>query len=152
VYPDHDFDYTFLDKTIANFYKQDVKLSKLLAWAAGIAILIGCLGLLGLVIFMSNQRTKEIGIRKVLGASVTQIIALLSKDFIRLVALAFVIAVPVAWWVMSKWLQNFAYHTGLSWWVFIISGIVMLAVALIILCIRAGRAAMANPVEALRSE
>lgn len=152
VYPDQDFDYTFLDKTIANFYKQDVKLSKLLAWAAGIAILIGCLGLLGLVIFMSNQRTKEIGIRKVLGASVTQIIALLSKDFIRLVALAFVIAVPVAWWVMSKWLQNFAYHTGLSWWVFIISGIVMLAVALIILCIRAGRAAMANPVEALRSE
>jgi ABC-type antimicrobial peptide transport system permease subunit len=152
VYPDHDFDYTFLDKTIANFYKQDVKLSKLLAWAAGIAILIGCLGLLGLVVFMANQRTKEIGIRKVLGASVMQIVTLLSKDFIRLVALAFVIAVPVAWWTMNKWLENFAYHTGLSWWIFVISGIVMLAVALIILCIRAGRAAMANPVEALRSE
>lgn len=152
VYPDQDFDYTFLDKTIANFYKSEVKLSKLLAWAAGIAILIGCLGLLGLVIFMANQRTKEIGIRKVLGASVMQIITLLSKDFIRLVALAFVIAVPIAWWAMNKWLQNFAYHTGLSWWIFVISGIVMLAVALIILCIRAGRAAMANPVEALRSE
>lgn len=152
IYPDQDFDYTFLDKTIANFYRQDVKLSKLLAWAAGIAILIGCLGLLGLVIFMANQRTKEIGIRKVLGATVMQIITLLSKDFMLLVGLAFIIAVPVAWIAMNKWLQNFAYHTKLSWWVFITGGTIMLVFALIILGIRTGRAAMANPVEALRSE
>ncbi|TAN17940.1 MAG: FtsX-like permease family protein [Chitinophagaceae bacterium] len=152
VYPDQDFDYTFLDKTIANFYKRDIKLSKLLAWAAGIAIFIGCLGLLGLVIFMANQRTKEIGIRKVLGATVMQIITLLSKDFMLLVGLAFIMAVPVAWIAMNKWLQNFAYHTALSWWIFIAGGTIMLVFALIILCIRAGRAAMANPVEALRSE
>jgi predicted permease len=152
IYPDQDFDYTFLDKTIANFYKQDVKLSKLLAWAACIAIFIGCLGLLGLVIFMANQRTKEIGIRKVLGASVMQIITLLSKDFMLLVGLAFIIAVPVAWIAMNKWLQNFAYHTKLSWWVFITGGTIMLVFALIILGIRTGRAAMANPVESLRTE
>lgn len=152
VYPDKDFEYKFLDKTIEGFYKQDVKLSKLLAWSAGIAIFIGCLGLLGLVIFTASQRTKEIGIRKVLGASVSQIVALLSKDFIALVAVAFVIAVPIAWIAMQKWLQNFAYHTALSWWIFILSGVAMLVIALIILSIRAGRAAMANPVDALRSE
>lgn len=152
VYPDKDFEYKFLDKTIEGFYKKDIKLSKLLAWSAGIAIFIGCLGLLGLVIFMTNQRTKEIGIRKVLGASVTQIIALLSKDFIALVAIAFVIAVPIAWIAMNKWLQNFAYHTALSWWIFVVSGIAMLAISFTILCIRAGRAAMMNPVESLRTE
>src|SRR5699024_2185317 len=137
---------------IENFYKQDVKLSKLLAWSAGIAIFIGCLGLLGLVIFMANQRTKEIGIRKVLGASVTQIIALLSKDFVVLIAIAFAIAVPIAWIFMNKWLQNFAYHTGLSWWIFVVSGVAMLVIALIILSLRAGAAARANPVKSLRAE
>lgn len=152
IYPDAYFDYTFLDKTIEDLYKKDIKLSKLLACSAGIAIFIGRLGLLGLVIFMANQRTKKIGIRKVLGASVTQIIALLSKDFIALVAIAFVIAVPIAWIAMNKWLQNFAYHTALSWRIFLVSGAVMLAIALIILCIRAGRAAMANPVNSLRAE
>lgn len=152
VYPDQDFEYKFLDKTIEGFYRQDIKLSKLLAWSAGIAIFIGCLGLLGLVIFTANQRTKEIGIRKVLGASVTQIVALLSKDFIALVAVAFVIAVPIAWIAMQKWLQNFAYHTALSWWIFILSGVTMLILALVILSIRARSAAMANPVEALRNE
>jgi len=152
VYPDQVFDYQFLDKTIAGFYQQEQQLSKLLSWAAGVAILISCLGLLGLVIFTANQRTKEIGIRKVLGASVAQIITLLSKDLVWLVAIAFVIAVPFAWWATHQWLQNFAYHTELSWWIFAVGGIAMLAIALLILSLRAGKAAMANPVNCLRTE
>jgi ABC-type antimicrobial peptide transport system permease subunit len=152
IYPDQPFNYTFLDKEIAGFYEKEQRISKLLTWAAGVAILISCLGLLGLVIFTSNQRIKEIGIRKVLGASVTQIIALLSKDFVRLVALAFAIAVPIAWYVAHQWMQNFAYHTGISWWLFAIGGISMLVIALLILGIRAGKAALSNPVKSLRTE
>jgi ABC-type antimicrobial peptide transport system permease subunit len=152
IYPDVDFDYTFLDKKIENFYKADLQLSTLLTWASAVAIIISCLGLLGLVIFITNNRVKEIGMRKVLGASVIQIISLLSVDFIKLIAIAFVIAIPVAWWATHNWLQNFAYHTSLSWWIFLLSGILMITAALAILSIRAGRAAMANPVKSLRSE
>ncbi|MEJ7679070.1 MAG: FtsX-like permease family protein [Segetibacter sp.] len=97
VYPDTDFDYTFLDKKISDFYKADQELSMLLTWSAAVAILISCLGLLGLVIFMTNNRVKEIGVRKILGASVRQIITLLSVDFVKLLMLAFVIATPIAW-------------------------------------------------------
>jgi len=152
VYPDVPFDYQFLDKAIENFYQEDQQLSDLLSWSAAVAIGISCLGLLGLVIFTANQRTKEIGVRKVLGATVVQIISLLSKDFIRLVALSFVIVVPIAWWAAHRWLQNFAYSTNLSWWIFAVSGIFMLVMALLILCLRAGRAALSNPVNSLRSE
>jgi putative ABC transport system permease protein len=152
TYPDTDFDYTFLDKQISDFYKEDRQLSTLLTWSAGIAILISCLGLLGLVIFMTNNRVKEIGVRKVLGASVLQIITLLSTDFAKLLLIAFVIAIPIAWWQTHNWLQNFAYHTTLSWWIFLLSGIIMIIIALIILCIRAGKAAIANPVKSLRTE
>ena len=152
IYPDQPFQYTFLDKDIAQFYETEKRLSGLLSWAAGVAILISCLGLLGLVIFTANQRIKEIGIRKVLGASVGQIIALLSKDFVRLVTLAFLIAVPVAWYGAKEWLRSFAYHTDLKWWLFAIGGAAMLVIALLILSIRAGRAALANPVNSLRTE
>ena len=152
IYPDTDFDYTFLDKTVENFYKEDRQLSLLLTWSAGIAILISCLGMLGLVIFMTNRRVKEIGVRKVLGASVKQIIALLAADFAKLLVLAFVIAVPIAWWQTHQWLQNFAYHTVLSWWLFLLGGVVMITVALIIVGIRAGKAALANPADSLRTE
>ncbi|SDR88712.1 ABC-type antimicrobial peptide transport system, permease component [Mucilaginibacter mallensis] len=152
VYPDTDFDYTFLDKTVENFYKEDRQLSLLLTWSAGIAIFISCLGMLGLVIFMTNKRVKEIGVRKVLGASVRQIITLLAADFAKLLVLAFIIAVPIAWWQMHKWLQNFAYHTALNWWLFLLGGVVMITVALIIVGIRAGKAAMANPADSLRTE
>jgi len=151
-YPDVDFDYTFLDKKIENFYKADLQLSTLLTWASAVAIIISCLGLLGLVIFITNSRIKEIGVRKILGASIMQIIALLSVNFIKLIAVAFIIAIPIAWWATHNWLQNFAYHTDLSWWIFLLSGILMITVALAILCIRAGRVAMANPVNSLRSE
>jgi putative ABC transport system permease protein len=152
VYPEETFEYSFLDKDIEKFYAEDEHLSQLLTWAAGISILISCLGLLGLVIFTANQRTKEIGIRKVLGASVVQIIALLSRDFVRLVALAFLIAVPVAWYGAHQWLHNFAYSTSLRWWLFAIGGVAMLVIALLILSIRTARAALANPVVSLRTE
>lgn len=152
VYPDTDFDYTFLDKTVENFYKQDRELSTLLTWSAGVAILISCLGMLGLIIFMTNKRTKEIGVRKVLGASVGQIIALLAAEFAKLLVIAFIIALPIAWWQTHQWLQNFAYHTALSWWIFLLGGIVMISIALVIVGIRTGKAAMVNPVRSLRSE
>jgi putative ABC transport system permease protein len=152
VYPEQPFEYSFLDQDIAKFYQEDEHLSQLLTWAAGVSILISCLGLLGLVIFTANQRTKEIGIRKVLGANVAQIITLLSKDFVRLVGLAFLIAVPVAWYGAHQWLLNFAYPTRLAWWLFAIGGVTMLVIALVILSIRAARAALANPINSLRTE
>ncbi|HEY0298224.1 MAG TPA: FtsX-like permease family protein [Arachidicoccus sp.] len=152
VYPDKEFDYKFFDDTIKNLYKNDSRLSSLLKWATGLAIFISCLGLLGLVSFMANQRTKEIGIRKVLGASVMQIITLLSKSLIMLVVLASIIAFPIGWYFSHKWLQDFAFKTTLSWWVFFISGIGMLLIALTVLCLRTFRAAKANPVDSLRDE
>ena len=152
VYPDLDFDYSFMDKLISDFYAEDRQLSTLLAWSAGIAILISCLGLLGLVIFVTNHRVKEIGVRKVLGASMRQIVGLLSADLVRLLLVAVVIAVPVAWWQTHGWLENFAYHTELSWWIFAVSGVVMVGLAVLVMGVRAGRAAMANPVDSLRIE
>jgi ABC-type antimicrobial peptide transport system permease subunit len=121
-------------------------------WATGLTIFISCLGLLGLVIYITNQRTKEIGVRKVIGATVTQLILLLSRDFLRLIGLAILIALPISWWGSRKWLENFAYKTTLSWWVFAAGGAALLLIALIILTIRTLRSALANPVKALRSE
>ena len=152
IYPDDDFSYSFFDESIAKFYESEQRISSLLTWATALAILISCLGLLGLVIYTTNVRSKEIGIRKVLGASVTQIVSMLSKDFMLLIFVAFAIAAPVAWWAASKWLQDFAYRTSLSWWVFAVSGFTMAAIALITLSIRTIRAARANPVEALMNE
>jgi putative ABC transport system permease protein len=152
VYPDEEFSYTFIDDSIAKFYKSEQDISRLLQWSTGLTIFISCLGLLGLVIYTTNLRTKEIGIRKVLGASVQQIVGLLSKDFLKLVAIAFVIAAPMAWWAIYKWLQGFAYKTDVSWWLFAISGLSMLLIAILTLSIQSIRAAMANPVKSLRSE
>jgi hypothetical protein len=152
LYPDNDFTYEFFDETIAGFYKKEQDISRLLNWAAGLCIFISCLGLLGLVIYTTNTRTKEIGVRKVLGASVTQIVSLLSKDLVSLVLIAFVIAAPLAWLAMNKWLQDFVYRTQISWWVFAVCGICMLLIAVIVLSIRTIRAAMANPVKSLRTE
>jgi ABC-type antimicrobial peptide transport system permease subunit len=110
------------------------------------------LGLLGLVIYTTTQRTKEIGVRKVLGASVAQIVALLSKDFLVLIVLAFVVAVPLAWMGMHQWLQNFAYRTDVSWWIFALSGALMIAVAFITLSFQTIKTATDNPINSLRSE
>jgi ABC-type antimicrobial peptide transport system permease subunit len=117
-----------------------------------LSILISCLGLLGLVMYTINTRTKEIGIRKILGATVTNIISILSKDFVRLVLIAFVIATPIAWWATYKWLQDFAYKINMSWWVFALCGFALLLIALITLSIQTIKAAIANPVKSLRTE
>jgi len=152
VYPDETFAYQFFDDSIAKFYAAEQSTSVLLTWATGLAIFISCLGLLGLAIYTTNQRTKEIGVRKVLGATVQQIVLLLSKDFVQLIILAFVIAVPLAWWAMHNWLQAYPYHTTLSWWVFAVSGVLLVTVAFIVLGLRTIKAASANPVKSLRSE
>lgn len=152
VYPDEDFDYQFFDQSIAKFYKKEQDTAGLLNWCTGLAVFISCLGLLGLVIYTTTHRTKEIGVRKVLGASVTQIVTLLSKDFMILVLLAFVIAAPLAWWGMNKWLEDFAYRTTFNWWIFALSGSSMLVVALLTLSIQTIRSAVVNPVKSLRTE
>ena len=152
IYPEEEFNYEFLDESIAKFYKKEQDTANLLNWSTGLAVFISCLGLLGLVIFTTTQRTKEIGVRKVLGASVSQIVSLLSKDFISLVLLAFVIAAPLAWWAMNKWLQDFAYRTTFNLWIFAISGSLMLIIDLLTLSIQTIRSAVANPVKSLRTE
>jgi predicted permease len=152
IYPNDDFEYRFIDDTIAKFYTTEKNTANLLVWSAGLTIFISCLGLLGLVIYITNQRTKEIGIRKVIGASIGQIIFLLSKDFLKLIGLAILIAIPIAWWGTNKWLEDFAYKTQLSWWVFALGGGALLVIALIVLCLRTFRAAAVNPVRSLRSE
>jgi predicted permease len=152
VYPNDDYDYQFVDDSIAKFYNAERNISSLLTWATGLTIFISCLGLLGLVIYITNQRTKEIGVRKVIGASVINLIVLLSRDFLKLIGLAILIAVPISWWGSRKWLENFAYKTELSWWIFVAGGSILLFIALVILCIRTLHAALANPVESLRTE
>jgi putative ABC transport system permease protein len=152
VYPNDDFEYSFLDESIAKYYTAEQNISRLLMWATALAIFISCLGLSGLVIYVTNQRTKEIGIRKVVGATVTQIVSLLSKDFLQLIVIAFIIAIPIAWFGANKWLENFAYKTSLSWWIFIAGGLIIFILALIILCLRTFKAATANPVKSLRTE
>ena len=133
IYPGEDFNYKFYDDTIASFYESEQRTASLLAWATGLAIFISSLGLLGLVMYTINTRRKEIGIRKVLGASVTNIIAVLSTDFVRLVFLAFAIATPLAWWATYEWMQDYVYRTTISCWVLVLSGACMLLIALITL-------------------
>lgn len=152
IYPNQDFSSAFFDETIAQYYEAEQQLSRLLRWATALTIFISCLGLAGLVIFTTNARTKEIGIRKVLGASVATIISLLSKEFVKLLGIAFAIAAPVAWWAVHSWLGSFAYRAPVSWWIFPLAGITMMAIALLTMSVRTIRAATANPVEALRSE
>jgi ABC-type antimicrobial peptide transport system permease subunit len=152
VYPEDDFDYSFFDEDIAKYYTAEQNISSLLKWSTGLAIFISCLGLLGLVIYTTTQRTKEIGVRKVLGASVSQIVSLISKDFILLVLFAFVIAAPLAWIGMNKWLQNFAFRTEISWWIFLSGVAIMIVIALLTLGFQTIKAALANPVKSLRTE
>jgi putative ABC transport system permease protein len=152
IYPNDDFYSAFLDEDIAKGYTREKNLSNLLTWAAALAIFISSLGLLGLVMYTITQRTKEIGVRKVLGATVVQITYLISKDFLRLVLIAFVIATPLAWIAINQWLQNFAYRTAVNWWIFGMAGLFMVAISFIVLSFQTIRAAVANPVDSLRSE
>jgi len=134
------------------FYKSDIRLLNVLSLFAVIAICIACLGLFGLSMYATRQRIKEIGIRKVLGASVTGVTALLSKDFLQLVFLSILIAFPIAWLLMNKWLEDFAYRITISWWMFLVAGIVTVLIALITVSFQAIKAAVANPVKSLRTE
>jgi len=151
-YPPDTFSYKFYDETIQGMYEQEQHLAKLINLATGIAIFISCLGLFGLAVLTAFQRTKEIGIRKVLGASVAGIIQLLSKEYLGLVVIALLIASPIAWWAMNKWLQNFAYRIQIQWWMFLVAGFIGIVIAMITVSFQATKAAMANPVKSLRTE
>ncbi|MDF7815639.1 ABC transporter permease [Hymenobacter sp. YC55] len=148
--PDEPFSYSFLDERFMQTYEAEKRLGRILYLFAGLTVLVACLGLFGLATFTAEQRTKEIGIRKVLGASVTNIVSLLSKDFLKLVVVANVVAWPLAWWVMHRWLQDFAYRINVSWWVFVLVGVVALLIALMTVSVQAVRAAAANPIKNLR--
>jgi putative ABC transport system permease protein len=151
-FPGNVFDYYFLDEKFNRQYSNDYLFGKVFSLFAALAILIACLGLSGLSLLTSAQRTKEIGIRKVLGASVTGIIVLLSKDFIKLVLLAIIIASPVAWYIMHLWLQDFAYRVDMSWWIFASAGLLSLIIALLVIGFQTARSAFANPTKSLRTE
>jgi putative ABC transport system permease protein len=146
------FSYTFMDNDFDKLYHADVQTGQVFITFAVFAILIACLGLFGLVTYAAEQRTREIGIRKVLGASTGGLMSLLSRDFLKLVLIASLIAFPVAWWAMNQWLQSFAYRIGISWWVFVVAGITAILIALVTVSIQTIRAAVANPVKSLRSE
>jgi ABC-type antimicrobial peptide transport system permease subunit len=152
IYPESDFEINFMDETVEQFYNQEKSLSKLLSWAMGLSVLISCLGLLGLVIYTTERRTKEIGVRKILGASLKQLNVLLCKEFLLLVGVAFIIAAPLAYYGLNNWLQDFAFKTNLSWWIFALSGFGMVLIALIIMSARTISTAMKNPVNSLRTE
>lgn len=150
--PQTPFVYTFMNARMQNAYENDIVLSQIINSFTLIAIIISCLGLFGLTAFSAEQRNKEIGIRKVLGASISGIVRLLSKDFLQLVLIAFVIAAPLAWWAMSRWLQGFVYRVGISWWMFALAAAAALVIALLTVSVQAVKAAVANPVKSLRSE
>jgi putative ABC transport system permease protein len=150
--PETPYQYTFLDENFERLYQSEERQKSIFTVFAFIAIFIACLGLFGLSAFAISQRIKEIGIRKVLGASVSTIVALLSKDFLKLVLLAAIIAFPVAWFAMDSWLQDFAYRIDVPWWIFIIAGIIAAIIAFVTISFQAIKAAIANPVKSLRSE
>ncbi|MBC7828355.1 MAG: ABC transporter permease [Chitinophagaceae bacterium] len=149
---DQPFEYIFLDDVVNSMYASEKKLGKIFGYFSFLAILIACMGIFGLSIYSAQQRTKEIGIRKVLGASIISIIGELSKEFFKPVLIAALIASPIAWWIMNKWLQDFAYRIGISWWIFLVAGIVAVCVALITVSFQVIKAAIANPVKSLRTE
>jgi putative ABC transport system permease protein len=146
------FDHTFLDERVQRQYQGDITMSHIINAFTGMAIVISCLGLFGLAAFSAEKRSKEIGIRKVLGASNTGIFRLLSADFIKLVAIAFVIATPLSWWAMHRWLQEFVYRVDIQWWMFALAGVAAIFIALFTISFQAIKAAVANPVKGLRSE
>ncbi|MBS1947254.1 MAG: ABC transporter permease [Bacteroidetes bacterium] len=150
--PGMPFSYRFMDEAFTNMYRAEQRVEQVSITFAILAILIACLGLFGLVTYMAEQRTKEIGVRKVLGATVPNLVAMLSKDFLKLVGIASLIAFPVAWWAMHKWLQDFAYRINIEWWVFLLAAFIALFIALLTVSVQAIKAAIANPVKSLRTE
>lgn len=152
INPAYPFAYQFVDEEYKKLYSNEMVISKLTVLFATLAILISCLGLFGLVMFAAEQRIKEISVRKVLGASLIQIIALFSKDFLKLIIIAFLIAAPLAWYYMHQWLQDFAYRITISWWIFVLAGLSAIIIALLTVSYQAIKAGTANPVKSLRAE
>lgn len=150
--PGMPFSYRFLDDAFESMYRAEQRVGEVSMTFSILAIIIACLGLFGLVTYMAEQRTKEIGVRKVLGASVFNLVTMLSKDFLKLVFIAFLIAFPVAWWAMHRWLQDFAYRIKIEWWVFLVAVVIAILIALITVSFQAIKAAVANPVKSLRTE
>jgi putative ABC transport system permease protein len=152
IAPQWPFSYQFMDERISLNYKSEINTAKIIAGLSGISIFLSILGILGVILFTIQQRTKEIGIRKVNGAKISEILTMLNRDFVKWVAIAFVIAAPISWYAMNKWLENFAYKTGLSWWIFALAGVSALGIALLTVSWQSWKAATRNPVEALRYE
>ena len=150
--PGSEFSYVFWDELNANEYCQERKWQQIINIATVLSILICCLGLFGLTHLATHMRVKEIGIRKVLGATVSNITALISKDFLKLVLIAVVIASPIAWYFMNVWLQDFAYRVKISWWIFLLAGLLAMIIAVLTISFQAFKTALANPVKSLRSE
>jgi ABC-type antimicrobial peptide transport system permease subunit len=150
--PMYPFDYEFMDEQYAALYRSEQRIGDLAKYFSIFAILISCLGLFGLSAFTAEQRAKEIGVRKVLGASVQNLVLLLTKDFTKPVLFAIMIAIPVSWWMMDSWLSGFAYQSGLEWWIFAASGILAVVVAWLTVSWQSIKAAWANPVDSLKSE
>ena len=150
--PSSAFDYVFLDEHLNALYRSEQRMAKVAMVFAGLAIFIACLGLFALAAFAAERRTKEIGIRKVMGASVAGITGLLAKDFLKLVVVAIVIASPLAWWAMNQWLQDFAYRIDIQWWIFVVAGLAAIVIAFLTVSFQSVKAALANPIKSLRSE
>lgn len=150
--PDFPLEYYYLDNKLEEKYSEEKQFQKIISYTTLISILLSCLGLIGLTFYVTEQRTKEIGIRKVNGAKISEVLVMLNKDFIKLMAVAFLIATPIAYFVMNKWLENFAYKTDLSWWIFALAGVLALGIALLTISFQSWKAATRNPVEALRYE
>jgi putative ABC transport system permease protein len=150
--PDHPFEYQFLDDHFADVYRTDTQVSQIVGILATLAIIISCLGLFGLASYSAERRVKEVGIRKVLGASVQNIVAMLSKDFLKYVLIAALIAWPLSWFSVYKWLQDYAYRIDISWWIFLFAVFIAIIIAFITISFQAIKAAIANPVKSLRTE
>ncbi len=149
---EYPFEYQFIDEEYAKKFEDEKRIGVLAGMFSGLTIIISCLGLFALATYMAENRIKEIGVRKVLGASVASITTLLSKDFLILVIISFFIASPIAWWAMNEWLKEYAYHIEISWWIFILAGTLAVLIALLTVSFQAIKAAVANPVKSLRTE
>jgi putative ABC transport system permease protein len=150
--PDQPFRVRFLDEAFGRMYESERRVAKIAGVFALLSVLISCLGLFGLATFTAEQRTKEIGIRKVLGASVAGITGLLAKDFLKLVLIAILIASPIAWYSMRRWLSDFVYHIDIQWWMFVGAGALAVCIAFLTVSLQSVKAALANPVKSLKSE
>jgi ABC-type antimicrobial peptide transport system permease subunit len=150
--PAYPFEYQFVDEEYARKFQNEQKTGMLITWFAGLTVFISCMGLFALVAYMAETRRKEIGIRKVLGASASDVVFLLSKEFLILAGISILIASPIAWWAMEKWLSNYAYRTNIPWWLFVVVGCMSFGIALLTVGFQAIKAATSNPVKSIKTE